>query len=110
MALLVAKAYKIIDRIKDAESRPDRLTNKDAGDVYRLFMGFPAAGVAASWHALTSDQRVGEVSTTGLALLRELFAGPRSPGANMAVAALAGDVPEDRVRQVCRAYVNRLSA
>ncbi|GAA2666032.1 MULTISPECIES: hypothetical protein [Actinosynnema] len=108
VALLVAKAHKIIDRIKGAESRPDRLTNKDAGDVYRLFVGFPATEVAASWSALNSDQRVGEVSTAGLALLRELFGGPRSPGTNMAVAALSGDVPEDRVRQVCRAYVSRL--
>ena len=38
VALLVAKAHKIHDRLKGAASKPDRLTNKDAGDVYRLMV------------------------------------------------------------------------
>ncbi|AXX34369.1 hypothetical protein KCV87_20655 [Actinosynnema pretiosum subsp. pretiosum] len=108
VALLVAKAHKIRDRVRGAETNPARLTNKDAGDVYRLFIGFPAVEVAASWRELIEDERVGQVSATGLSLLRELFGSPRAQGTSMAVAALAGDVREERVRQACQLYVSLL--
>ncbi|MGW2355167.1 hypothetical protein [Actinacidiphila glaucinigra] len=40
-ALLVAKAFKIADRLSQAEKRPTRLTDKDAGDVLRIMMTTP---------------------------------------------------------------------
>lgn len=35
IALLIAKAYKLHDRIEN-EARPDRVNEKDAGDAYRI--------------------------------------------------------------------------
>ena len=107
-ALLVAKAYKIGDRLRDAAARPDRLTDKDAGDVVRIMMATPVNQVTITFNALTADDRVGEIATTGLALLRSQFGGADAPGVRMAVAALAGSVPEARIRALAPAFVGRL--
>jgi hypothetical protein len=107
-ALLVAKAFKINDRLGDAVRRPDRLTDKDAGDVLRIMMATPVVGVAASFAELVVDQRVGDIATTGLALLRDLFGGADTPGVRMATAALRGDVPEERIRALAPAFIRRL--
>lgn len=108
-ALLVAKAYKISERYEQAPARPDRLTNKDAGDVYRIMTVVPARRVIASFAALIEDPRVGEVTRNGLDLLRRFFGGARTPGADMAVEAHAGDIPENTIRTVAPAYINRLT-
>jgi hypothetical protein len=108
-ALLVAKAFKINDRLGDAGRRPDRLTDKDAGDVLRIMMVTPAAEVAASFAELIIDQRVGDVATKGFALLRDLFGGADTPGVRMAAAALRGDVPAERIRVLAPAFIRRLS-
>jgi hypothetical protein len=108
-ALLVAKAFKINDRLGDAGRRPDRLTDKDAGDVLRIMMVTPAADVAASFAELIVDQRVGDLATKGLALLHDLFGGADTPGVRMAVAALRGDVPAERIRVLAPAFIRRLS-
>ena len=105
-ALLVAKAHKIRDRLVDGN--PDRLTNKDAGDVYRLMVATNPRDVAASFVTLLADPRVGEVTATGLGHLREQFGGLDTPGVRLAIAALAGDVPAERVARVSRAYVTLL--
>jgi len=109
VALFVAKAHKIHDRLKDAAGKPDRLTNKDAGDVYRLMVSVNVRDVAASFADLLVDPRVGDVTATGLAYLREQFGGLDTPGVRLAIEALAGDVPADRVALVSRAYTNALS-
>ncbi|SDN97594.1 hypothetical protein SAMN05421507_101900 [Lentzea jiangxiensis] len=100
-ALLVAKAHKIHDRLRN----PSRLTNKDAGDVYRLMVGVPRQEVVDSFRVLTKDHLVGEVTKRGLDLLREQFGGPATPGVRLAIDALAGDIPADRIRLVAPAYV-----
>ena len=108
VALLVAKAHKIHDRLGDAAKKPDRLTNKDAGDVYRIMAEIGARDVAASFADLLTDSRVGEVTETGLGYLREQFGGLDTPGVRLAVAALAGDVPADRIARVSRAYITAI--
>ncbi|MFE2548568.1 hypothetical protein ACFXGI_08475 [Streptomyces sp. NPDC059355] len=108
-ALLVAKAYKISDRLADSESKPHRLADKDAGDVLRIMMTTSAREVAASFAVLVEDSRVGEVAVQGLAKLRELFGAPATPGVQMAVNALRGDVPEERIRTVAPAFTRRLT-
>lgn len=108
-ALLVAKAFKINDRLGDATRRPDRLTDKDAGDVLRIMMATPAADVATSFAELVVDQRVGNVATKGLALLQDLFGGADTSGVRMAAAALRGDVPTERIRVLAPAFIRRLS-
>jgi hypothetical protein len=107
-ALLVAKAYKISERVADAERRPDRLTNKDAGDVYRIMATVPARQVAASFASLVQDPRVGVIAAEGLRFLRELFGAAATPGVNLAVEAHAGDIPEETIRTVAPAYLSRL--
>ncbi|MFE6613916.1 hypothetical protein [Amycolatopsis sp. NPDC057786] len=107
-ALLVAKAHKIHDRLNDSDVRPDRLTNKDAGDVYRLMMGTRARDVSDTFRALLADSRVGDVTATGLAYLREQFGGADTAGVRLAIEALAGSVPENTIRAAAPAYVRAL--
>ena len=104
-ALLVAKAYKIHDRL----GKPNRLTNKDAGDVYRLMVGTTQHEVVTSFRTLVNDPLVGEVTTNGLKYLHEQFGGPAAPGVRLAVEALAGDVPAERIRLVAPAYLAALN-
>lgn len=106
-ALLVAKAYKISERVAEADRRPDRLTNKDAGDVYRIMAAVPAAQVAASFAALVEHPRIGTVAKEGLGHLRDLFGGAAAPGVNLAVDAHA-DIPEETIRTVAPAFIKRL--
>jgi hypothetical protein len=107
-ALLIAKAFKIRDRLADAGNRPDRLTNKDAGDVLRIMMTTPPSQVAACFIALRENPRVGAIAAQGTDFLRDLFGGGLAPGVKMAVEALRGDVSEERIRTLTRAFVARL--
>ncbi|MET8845024.1 hypothetical protein ABZW67_33630 [Streptomyces rubiginosohelvolus] len=107
-ALLVAKAFKITDRLSQAEKRPDRLTDKDAGDVVRIMMTASARQVSDTFAELCKDPRVGDVATDGLERLRRLFGGRATPGVDMAVKAHAGSLEEDRVRALAPAFIKRL--
>ncbi|MGW1520809.1 hypothetical protein [Streptomyces sp. NPDC002287] len=108
-ALLVAKAFKITDRLSQAEKRPDRLTDKDAGDVLRIMMTARARQVSETFTALRSNPRVGDVAADGLDKLRQLFGGRATPGVDMAVKALAGSLEEERVRTLAPAFIARLT-
>ncbi|MFD8491920.1 hypothetical protein [Amycolatopsis sp. NPDC059657] len=107
-ALFVAKAHKLKDRFDAQETRPDRLSAKDAGDVYRLMAGTNPADVAATFETLLADPRVADVTATGLRYLRRQFGGADTPGVRLAVDALAGTVPETRIRALAPAYVGVL--
>lgn len=107
-ALLVSKAFKIKERWDDRDRRPQRLTYKDAGDVYRIMSTTAVAEVAASFDSLIIDSRVGDATSTGLRYLHELFGGAGTPGVRMAVESLAGDVPASRIRALAPAFTNRL--
>ncbi|MFE5549571.1 hypothetical protein ACFQ71_38005 [Streptomyces sp. NPDC056534] len=50
-ALLIAKAFKIHERVEEADKRPGRLSAKAAGDVYRLMSSVPVAGSSPLRHA-----------------------------------------------------------
>ncbi|MFJ8732225.1 hypothetical protein [Streptomyces bauhiniae] len=78
-ALLVAKAFKISDRLSDFDKRPDRLTDKDAGDVLRIMMTTPARHTAARFAELCADTRIGSTATQGLEKLQVLFGGAATP-------------------------------
>ncbi|MFC8795612.1 hypothetical protein [Streptomyces cinereoruber] len=107
-ALLIAKAFKIHERVEQAARRADRLSAKDAGDVYRIMSFVPVGRVVASLATLRSDQRVGEVTEQGIELLYKLFGAASTPGTELAVQALAGDVPAARVRALISAYAAKL--
>ncbi|MFZ4271557.1 hypothetical protein ACOZFM_02470 [Streptomyces arboris] len=107
-ALLVAKAFKISDRLGEADKRPDRLTDKDAGDVLRIMMTAPPRHIASRFTELQKNARVGSTAAEGLEKLHSLFGAAGTPGVDMAVRALSGDVPEQRVRALAPAFVSRL--
>lgn len=110
-ALLVAKAHKLTDRLAlAAAGRPDRLADKDAGDVLRLVRTTRAAEVAATLEQLRSDPVAGEATAAALEQLRTLFGSPRSPGVEMAVRAMATAVPQRTVEVQLTAYVTQLLA
>ncbi|WP_371798475.1 hypothetical protein OG963_04435 [Streptomyces sp. NBC_01707] len=109
-ALLVAKANKLNERIIDAKNgKPHRLSAKDAGDVYRIMATVRASQVAASFDTLCKDSRVGAVAAEGLHLLRQLFGAAATPGTELAVQALAGDIPEARIRALVPSFVSSLA-
>jgi len=107
-ALLVAKAYKLKDRFDDSTTKPHRLVDKDAGDVFRLMSVTRPADVAACFRSLIANERVGKVTETGLGYLHELFGGAEAPGVRLAISALAGAVPAARIRTLAPAYVRGL--
>ncbi|MFE7354692.1 hypothetical protein ACFU8Q_16170 [Streptomyces sp. NPDC057543] len=110
-ALLVAKAYKLNERVIDAEKgKPHRLSAKDAGDVYRIMATVRASQVAASFDTLCKDSRVGAVAAEGLHLLRQLFGAAATPGTELAVQALAGDIPARRIRALVPSFVSPLAS
>ncbi|WP_051385372.1 hypothetical protein [Actinokineospora inagensis] len=89
-ALLIAKAHEIGERAVD-RGRPDRLIDKDAGDIARLMMadGSGVEEVAARVRRLQADPRTVEVTNAGLRYLDELFGSPSAVGLTMAHRALA---------------------
>ncbi len=103
-ALLVAKLHKIDDRRR----RPDRLTDKDAGDVLRLFMSTTTDRTAQGLCVLLDDSRSAEVTRIAIDLLESLFGTPRSLGTQMAVRALTGVLDPTTVHATCTTFVARV--
>jgi len=80
-ALLVAKLHKLGER----RATPRRLEDKDAHDVYRLFVAISTDDLAAAMLRLIADPLCGDVSEQAMAYLREMFAsGPEALGSVMA--------------------------
>ena len=80
-ALLVAKAYKLTDRL--AGGRQERLGTKDAFDAYRL-LRLPAAELLAGFARMATDRVAAPVAAQGIAKLRELFLEAQAPGTLLA--------------------------
>lgn len=89
-SLLIAKAHKIQDRLDDQERRPDRLTDKDAADVIRLFMAGDPDDVRARWDGLAAIAKITTVVERGRDLLISQFADSAAPGVQMAERNLQG--------------------
>jgi len=90
-ALMVAKLHKLGER---HESKPARLDDKDAHDLYRLLVAIPTRDLVKSLDNLRGDELSAEVTARALEYLKVLFAdGPEAPGSQMAGRAegLAGD-------------------
>ncbi len=90
-ALMVAKLHKLGER---HESKPARLDDKDAHDLYRLLVAIPTRDLVESLDKLRGDELSAEVTARALEYLKVLFAdGPEAPGSQMAGRAegLAGD-------------------
>jgi hypothetical protein len=106
-SLFVAKAHKIGER----SERPNRLKDKDALDLFRLMLNFPASQVAATIsELLLTDSRSQEITVEALRYLDVCFRAPASTGTQMAIRALEGMVPPSRVAAVMNPYVRVLSS
>lgn len=108
-ALLISKAHKINDRLAQ-DVRPDRLNDKDASDVYRLFLTTPPERIGQVMPDLLDDERVAGPAQRGIEMLRAQFGSRRAPGVEMAIRSLRLGVPEDRVRAVCTGFIQALRA
>jgi len=106
-ALLIAKAYKIDDRL--AESSPGREADKDAGDVVRLLLTADPDYVGQRIQTLLNDERTAATTNQGLVKLRRLFGARRTPGTDMAAGALAASgLPEATIRATPAAFLAAL--
>jgi len=93
-ALLVAKLHKIGER----RDNPRRLEDKDAHDVYRLFVSVSTDALAATVQRLLADPLAGAVTAQAMAYLQEMFAaGPEALGSDMAGRAEEGVGEPDTV-------------
>ena len=105
-ALLVAKSYKLHERLQEPATRTVRIKPKDAGDVIRLMRGtMSGALVGARLAELATDGTVGPSVRTGVGYLQELFAYQRAPGVRLAIEALAGALDEEQIRVLAPAFI-----
>lgn len=80
--LVVAKLHKLGERASDA---PGRLVDKDAHDLYRVFVATPTDALVEGVRRLLIDELAGPATRQALDFLRRDFAsGPEALGALMA--------------------------
>jgi Nucleotidyltransferase len=80
-ALLVAKLHKLGER----QSRPDRLLDKDAHDLYRRLVAVSTEHLALSTSRLLANDFAGPVTEQAMRFLAGMFAaGPEATGSVMA--------------------------
>lgn len=101
-ALLAAKAHKIHDRLQ--RGRPDRVLDKDAGDVLRLMHTTTPAAVGATLAGLAAHPMAGTASAAALEYLDAQFGRRGRPGIEMAISAMRLAIPAARVEAICTAY------
>ncbi len=80
-ALLVAKLHKLGERVE--EPGADRLSDKDAFDVYRLLQ-LPSADLTRGMRRLLGDVRSAQIAEAALRYLEELFGATDALGCVMA--------------------------
>jgi hypothetical protein len=105
-ALLVAKVHKIRDRLDTG--RTDRLSDKDAADIYRIMQTTRPAAVAATMRILVEGPMSAEVTVQAFGLMRDLFARRAGEGVAMAQRALQLAVDPDQVATLCVAFTEQL--
>ena len=80
-ALLVAKGFKLADRLADA--RPGRLSTKDAFDAFRLLQ-LPLERLLAGFDRMRTNETAAGVAERGVDKLAELFGEPAAEGVRLA--------------------------
>ena len=107
-ALLVAKAHKIRDRLETG--RTDRLSDKDAADVYRIMQTTRPAAVAETMRTLIEDPMSAEVTAQAQDIMRDLFGRRAGEGVAMAQRALQLAIDPAQVATLCVAFTEQLLA
>ena len=105
-ALLVAKAHKIRDRL--GTGRTDRLSDKDAADVFRIMQTARPAAVAETMRSLFEAPMSAEVTVQALEIMRNLFVRRAGGGVAMAQRALQLAVDPAQVATLCVAFTEQL--
>ena len=105
-AMLVAKVHKLGERL----ATPQRLIDKDAGDVFRLFEATPLREMLRLMQMLLADERSAAATATAVDYVRQLFATPRSPGVQLAVQALGIAADQATVTVTVSGYAQDLLA
>ena len=82
-ALLIAKIHKINERLDS----PNRLSDKDALDVFRLLQCVTTNSLTDRLNELRSSELAGDATSRALDVLPALFGSLGSPGTRMAVRA-----------------------
>jgi hypothetical protein len=108
-ALSVAKVHKLHDRFADVKlGKARRLKPKDASDVFRLMRTSAPDEVGKRLREIADDDVAGACVRDGVERLKAMFGGRRTPGVELAVQALQGAVPEQRVRTLAAAFTRSL--
>ena len=105
-ALIVAKAHKIHDRV--ASGHADRLSDKDAADVFRIMQIARPDKVASTLRELLADPIAGTVTDHALTYVDELFGRRAGIGVVMAQRALRLAVDEAQVATLCVAFAEQV--
>lgn len=93
-ALLVAKLHKLGERVDS----PDRLSDKDAHDIYRLLVATETSELAETIRQLLAEDLSQRATTRALEFVQQLFAaGPDALGSTMAGRAEEGVGQPDTV-------------
>jgi hypothetical protein len=104
-ALLVAKLHKLSER--QEEARADRLSDKDAFDVYRLLQ-LPSADLTRGLGRLLGDERSAQVAESALGFLEQLFGTADDVGCVMAGRYVEGVADSETVRLAAASLANEL--
>lgn len=92
-ALLVAKQYKIFDRL----AQPARQRPRDSHDVYRLLREVEPEVFAAGFELMLGDELSAAVARDAIEHLETLFGEPGRPGAQQAAEAVAPLVEQPEI-------------
>jgi hypothetical protein len=84
------------------------LSDKDAGDVYRVMQTARPAEVGTTMRGLLNHILAGETTAQALGYLRELFGRRTSEGVVMAQRALRLAVDEAQVATLCVAFTEQI--
>lgn len=101
-AMLVAKAHKIDDRLQ--ANAPNRMSDKDAGDVYRIMQTATPAELGGTLRRLRDDPTAGPVTAVAMDLLRKQFGVRNGPAIAMAQRSLALAIDPDQIAAVAIAF------
>ncbi len=105
-ALLIAKSYKIFDRVEAGIE--GRAYDKDASDVIRIMQSLTPGPMAAALASLLANPAAGSSTELGIIHFEELFGRRNGEGIAMAIRALRRAMPEERVRAICIAYASEM--
>ncbi len=104
-ALLTAKAIKIAERLGLAESRPDRLKEKDALDVFRLLQAIDVPDLAQGFETHRSERYAAASTAEAIDVLRTHGS---TPDGRLPLLAAAAAQDDPTVAPAFAALVNEL--